>query len=38
MELLRVLALVYFVAVALHLAVRCLDVALGFDDFHDIAE
>lgn len=34
-ELLRILALVYFVAAALYLAVRCTDVALGFEDFQD---
>jgi hypothetical protein len=34
-DLFRILALVYFFAVALHLAVRCMDVALGFEDFQD---
>lgn len=34
-ELLRLLALVYFFAMALYLAVRCMDVALGFEDFQD---
>ena len=34
-ELLRILALVYFFAMVLYLAVRCMDVALGFDDFQD---
>jgi hypothetical protein len=34
-ELLRILALVYFFALALYLGVRCMDVALGFDDFQD---
>ncbi len=34
-ELLRILALVYFFAMALYLAVRCMDVALGFEDFQD---
>jgi hypothetical protein len=34
-ELLRILALVYFFAAALYLAVRCMDVALGFEDFQD---
>jgi hypothetical protein len=35
MDLLRILALVYFFAMALYLAVRCMDVALGFEDFQD---
>lgn len=35
MELLRILALVYFVAAAAYLAVRCMDVVLGFEDFQD---
>jgi hypothetical protein len=34
-DLLRILALVYFFALALYLAVRCMDVALGFEDFQD---
>ena len=34
-DLLRILALVYFFATALYLAVRCMDVALGFEDFQD---
>jgi hypothetical protein len=34
-DLLRILALVYFFAMALYLAVRCMDVALGFEDFQD---
>ncbi len=34
-ELLRILALVYFFAMALYLAVRCMDVALGFENFQD---
>jgi hypothetical protein len=34
-ELLRILALVYCFAVAVYLAVRCMDVALGFEDFKD---
>jgi hypothetical protein len=34
-EFLRILALVYFFAVALYLGVRCMDVALGFEDFQD---
>jgi hypothetical protein len=33
MELLRILALVYLLAVTQYLAVRCLDVALGFENF-----
>jgi hypothetical protein len=37
MELLRILALVYLFAVALYLAVRFMDVALGFEDFQDSA-
>jgi hypothetical protein len=35
MELMRILALVYFFATALYLAVRCMDVLLGFEDFED---
>ena len=34
-ELLRILALVYLVAAAAYLAVRCMDVTLGFEDFQD---
>jgi hypothetical protein len=36
-ELFRILALIYFFAVAVYLAVRCMDVALGFEDFQDWA-
>ncbi|MGZ5038489.1 MAG: hypothetical protein ACXWG1_09845 [Usitatibacter sp.] len=35
MELFRILALVYCFAVGLYLAVRCMDVALGFEEFED---
>ena len=35
MELLRILALVYFFAAAVYLGVRFMDVALGFEDFQD---
>jgi hypothetical protein len=34
-DLIRILALVYFFAVAVYLAVRWMDVALGFEDFQD---
>jgi hypothetical protein len=35
MDLLPILALVYFFATAVYLAVRFMDVALGFEDFQD---
>jgi hypothetical protein len=34
-ELLRILALVYLFAVAAYLAVRCMDIVLGFEEFQD---